>query len=1467
MTEIEALEAGQRAASLIWEDSPEAAAIPDPRIGAFATGVLDGFSVALRQAPGLMRKLVRHASAAAEDLNVEAFHGVIEVLQNADDLGATEVRIAILEAQDRRRLLIAHNGAPVTCHHVLAMVLPYLTTKSEDAEQKGRFGIGLKTLRRISSRMEVHCAPYHFSAEGMGLATVKPMRAIDEVYDAATDTLLALDLMPDFDPEELRNWFAGFNEENLLFLNSLSKLSWIGGPDGDKISHAVQRGAWTHPGDGSDSLEVRQVAGTSAAWTVHRAEVECPDSLGRSHKATGATTKISVAVADNEHPSGIFISFRTRLPVTLPFSIDAQFDPSTAREGLIDNPWNRWLIARCGDVVQSIAAGLLATDAARAWDWIPLGSEHVGVADDPWPGRAFDEAFSKLRLALAETGMVRLGEDLAPISDLCFESEELEGLLGASDLERLFPERQPVPDGIRDAVGRWRAVLASIGVSKCAGIEELLDGFRRAVFSDHPVGWWVEAAARLTHHATPAAVLGTPCWLSDAGHAVSALPRGSTERPLVIGPELSAFGRRWSLFDRLHQAYSSEPRGQEVVAWLQRNAEVTAHIDEAAELAAFAEAYHENPIVPMDAELREIRDRFDQLSDRSAAPLGPKVGKALLLDAYSHRGGKKVTRQAAATEAYLPRTLDGEYPFWPEAAGSTPDLIWLSPSYDERLKTAARGRSRRLDDGTVSRGPRKFLMLLGAACWPRVHRVGRIDGGGPSRQRALRAAGAEFVEEDYSSPDLRRVLSAIARANRKERRSRSAALMKALSRYWPIYSDVMVTTAWHMALKYQYPRGAIDAEWLCHLRDAEWVVLNSGKSCRPDEAVIRTVQTQAAYAAGSFVANIAADDLDPAFTGALRLITDVRASDLVAAVEAVRAEPGPPDIDRALQAYRALAKQCPPNPGWNSKVGDLSLHDLKQRFGAGSGLIVVPLADTEGLAWRKPADLLVGRDVIHQPERFAPGGASCARLWAALGIQPPKLGDCISALRRLAASPLGPETDATLIDIYRYMEPLVSKADRRERMALRSLPVSTGRGWTATRPVFHVEDRELRFRLAAARPDLSFWSPPCDVHSLPQLVAALGLTVIEPTLRMVEDGRARETGETMRLRFQACVDHLSNELARNDPAAREQIRMSWPELRQLPLSVSDGPFRVLIEHPSLSLRPIAVEMEAALTSDPPHLFISANAFPQRDRGGRAIAKLFPPDVRHRVEAEWVASWVASADGAVAAMTLASDEELAQALAEQASKIEVKPGSKIAVSAPASRSKKAAMPRQLKSGHGGVVSVEVVTGSPPTPAGPKKPLAKNAPPPSPPPPDPSTGAPLDYDARDLEQHAWEVLAEILNSSEEAQIADFRKRHQVGADGAIDWKKFVELKATGGAPQASIELSATEFERAQEKGIDYVLALVSGLEKGRQTEIRLIFDPANRVSLRPSGSVRLVGLADAPAVVVRLADEAAEQTIAA
>jgi uncharacterized protein DUF3883 len=115
-----------------------------------------------------------------------------------------------------------------------------------------------------------------------------------------------------------------------------------------------------------------------------------------------------------------------------------------------------------------------------------------------------------------------------------------------------------------------------------------------------------------------------------------------------------------------------------------------------------------------------------------------------------------------------------------------------------------------------------------------------------------------------------------------------------------------------------------------------------------------------------------------------------------------------------------------------------------------------------------------------------------------------------------------------------------------------------------------------------------------------------------------------------------------------------------------------------------------------------------------------------------------------------------------------------------------------------------------------------------------------------------------LEPVLNASPDERLVDFRRRHGVGADGVINWKTFVEMKATGRAPQGSIEMSNAEFERAKECGIDFILALVSGLEVGQKDEVRLIIDPANRLSIRPMNGVRLGGLLEAPCILVHFED---------
>jgi hypothetical protein len=56
----------------------------------------------------------------------------------------------------------------------LGMALPYLTTKTNRVDQRGRFGIGLKTLNRIAQAIAVHSDPYHFSGNQLSLVGLDP---------------------------------------------------------------------------------------------------------------------------------------------------------------------------------------------------------------------------------------------------------------------------------------------------------------------------------------------------------------------------------------------------------------------------------------------------------------------------------------------------------------------------------------------------------------------------------------------------------------------------------------------------------------------------------------------------------------------------------------------------------------------------------------------------------------------------------------------------------------------------------------------------------------------------------------------------------------------------------------------------------------------------------------------------------------------------------------------------------------------------------------------------------------------------------------------------------------------------------------------------------------------------------------------------------------------------------------------
>ena len=193
--------AGKAAAQRLNEFWPEGGDPPaDPTVD-WAQGAIEELGAAYLRAPAMLRAALRGAQTAAASLSPRPFQGILECLQNADDLGATEVRVAVRQGA-RRELLIAHDGRPVALADAAAMSLPWLTTKGGDFQSSGRFGIGQQTLRALGDTIEVHSPPFHFALHDDGARVALAADGLPGIYDPVRrETLVTVPLRDaiDFD--------------------------------------------------------------------------------------------------------------------------------------------------------------------------------------------------------------------------------------------------------------------------------------------------------------------------------------------------------------------------------------------------------------------------------------------------------------------------------------------------------------------------------------------------------------------------------------------------------------------------------------------------------------------------------------------------------------------------------------------------------------------------------------------------------------------------------------------------------------------------------------------------------------------------------------------------------------------------------------------------------------------------------------------------------------------------------------------------------------------------------------------------------------------------------------------------------------------------------------------------------------------------------------------------------------------
>ena len=162
----------------------------------------------------------------------DSTHFVYELLQNADDHGATEVFFKL----SKDEVMIEHNGEPFKEENVKAITYFGKSTSREDLVKTGRFGIGFKSVFAFTATPIIISWPEHFQI--YGLYRVRDYPYPEDFSNYRTRIILPFNHEsehPDFVEElmtqeeayrQISACLRKLNMNTLLFTRNIREISW-----------------------------------------------------------------------------------------------------------------------------------------------------------------------------------------------------------------------------------------------------------------------------------------------------------------------------------------------------------------------------------------------------------------------------------------------------------------------------------------------------------------------------------------------------------------------------------------------------------------------------------------------------------------------------------------------------------------------------------------------------------------------------------------------------------------------------------------------------------------------------------------------------------------------------------------------------------------------------------------------------------------------------------------------------------------------------------------------------------------------------------------------------------------------------------------------------------------------------------------------------------------------------------------
>ena len=287
----------------------------------------------------------------------DSTHFIFELLQNADDYGATEVSFEL----QPDRLLISHNGIPFAEENVKAITYFGRSTSAEDLVKTGRFGVGFKSVFAFTATPIIMSGEEHFQI--LDLYKLKEIPRPEGIDSRRTYITLPFN-HEDYKPDYVENHISakeahdkiaarltGLDKKTILFTKNIKTIRWRIG----KRAGNYQRRDEIHP-----HFRYTQISEGKTGKTEHFMVFQKAVNLdGKEYKP------VEVAFYQNKkrHIKGVtsllYVLFPTIRTTNLKFLINGPFRTNPSRESIADDdPFNLQLIDLICDLWETILENL-----------------------------------------------------------------------------------------------------------------------------------------------------------------------------------------------------------------------------------------------------------------------------------------------------------------------------------------------------------------------------------------------------------------------------------------------------------------------------------------------------------------------------------------------------------------------------------------------------------------------------------------------------------------------------------------------------------------------------------------------------------------------------------------------------------------------------------------------------------------------------------------------------------------------------------------------------------------------------------------------------------------------------------------------------------------------------------------------------------------------------------------------------